>query len=589
MKKRKYGFKIAYKIFIFTTVISFIPMIIINTVFYNKIRQTVEDEVVASYQHLIQQYVSNVEYKLALYDNIMGEISSNNLVQDFLTFLQQVKNPDEVREARVTLLEDVNKYLSDKFVAGLNELTLYPLGNRAVLYHSHIGNVDRLDDRSWIQSMLDTGNKTNFYVRRDWADRKVISFYAVIRDTDRYAPDNILGLARLDTFVSNFFALTNIPAVSENVNLAIVDQNRDPLYGTGDLYDWKNKKEMIENAWSHGENHVEIDGREYRILNQKIARYGWSVLLLFDYGAIRQQVREATMSIFIMSLTLYIILFMICILFSASVSARLKVLTDKMEKVKSGAFATQPVVTGRDEIAEIDHDFNNMIVRLHKLINENYVQNIERKEAELRALRFQINPHFLYNTLELINSMASVYGCDDIGKISQNLGQMFRYNMSGSDSDFATLREEIEHIQNYTSIEKVRFEDKIKVKIEVSQDLLECRVPRFILQPLVENAFRHGFRDKTDGCVVIHAERKDSYLCILVQDNGQGIAKERLDDINRSIHSQETGIASARTDTGIGLYNINRRIQLCCGEAYGIQMKSQEGKGTEVWIRLPAE
>lgn len=594
MPLRNYKFKIAYKILIFTILISFIPMILLSILFYKKIVQTVKDEVIASYDHISQQYVSSIEYKLALYQNIMEEISSNILVQDFLLFLQQVTDHQEISKARVTILEDVNKYLSDKLITSLNGITLYPLGNKAVLYHSHCGNIKNLDNYQWITSIINSDSINHFYSYHDWAKKNVISFYNVIRDRSKYASkNNKIGLIRLDTYASDLFALTKKPLYSKgNMKIIILDENGDILYDIGDLNISNTKKEEIIEAAHNREQIIKINDNKYIVINRQISQYGWSTLLLLEYGEISKKIYDGTAFLIIMTLIIYMILFAVCIVFSLSISRRLKILTAKMQKVKAGILVTQPTVGGNDEIAYIDNNFNDMVVKLNEMINQNYIQNIEKKEAELRTLRFQINPHFLYNTLELINSMASVYDCDEIGVVSQKLGEMFRYNIGNIDSDFATLYEEVEHIQNYYSIQKIRLEDNIRVIIDVPDELLEHEIPRFILQPIVENAFKYGFgNNKLQGTIRIRARTMGQHLYIMVEDDGEGIEKERLEFVKSYISNEKTNIndylGEKDARKGIGLYNVNSRIKLCYGDTYGIQIESEKGKGTKVIIRIP--
>lgn len=592
MLLEKYRFKIVYKILIFTILISFVPMILLSILFYNKIAQAVKAEVVASYDHISEQYASNIEYKLALYENIMEEISSNALVQDFLLFLQQVDDPQEISKARVTILEEVNKYLSNKLITGLNSITLYPLGNKAVLYHEHLGNIKNLDNYQWIKSIIDSDSTYHFYSYYDWAKKQVISFYSVIRSGRKYANFNKIGLIRLDTYASNLFALTKPSVSKDNMKIVILDENTDILYDIGDLnISNENKKQIIESVYSN-KQHVEISRNKYIVINRQISKYGWSILLLLEYNEISKKIYDGTLFTIIMTLVIYIILFIICLIFSSSMSRRLKILTDKMKKVKAGALVIEPTVGGSDEIAYIDKNFNDMVVKLNDMINQNYIQNIKKKEAELRTLRFQINPHFLYNTLELINSMASVYDCDDIGIVSQKLGQMIRYNISNINSDFATLYEEIEHIQNFYTIQKMRFGDNIKIIIDVPDELLEHEIPRFILQPIVENAFKHGFRsNKLEGTIKISARIIGQHLYVIIEDDGEGMEQERLEFVSSYINNEKINngyIGENDARESIGLYNVNSRIKLCYGDDYGIQIESEKEIGTKIIIRIPS-
>lgn len=218
---------------------------------------------------------------------------------------------------------------------------------------------------------------------------------------------------------------------------------------------------------------------------------------------------------------------------------------------------------------------------------------IFNKQTELAALQSQINPHFLYNTLDSIRSEALINGDKEVAYMIETLASFFRYSISRK-GNLVPLRDELENTNNYMIIQKYRFNNRFSLEIQIDdedQQAMDCYVPRLLIQPIVENAIYHGFEDMTEGGVVtIDVAMNDSDLVLTVSDNGKGMNLRELDILNNHIHSHTTGIEvknKQNNNTGIALENSNKRIQLWFGEKYGINVYSTEGFGTDVEIIVP--
>lgn len=228
----------------------------------------------------------------------------------------------------------------------------------------------------------------------------------------------------------------------------------------------------------------------------------------------------------------------------------------------------------------------------HEIIREHSV-NILDKQAQINALQSQINPHFLYNTLESIRGQALIEGNKEIASIAETLAVFFRYNISQK-GYLVTLREEINNIKNYFKIQEYRFEDRftLELNIDESEGIYDCYIPKLTIQPIVENAIFHGLETKGEkGKVVVKVDRTDNRIIIVVSDDGVGINIETLNGINHKLsdHSSftENENVNKSTSSGIALINVNKRIELVFGQDYGLQVYSTQGLGTDVEITLP--
>lgn len=260
-----------------------------------------------------------------------------------------------------------------------------------------------------------------------------------------------------------------------------------------------------------------------------------------------------------------------------------------MKKSKtSNLLVTDKYLNRKDEIGVLYHQYNQMIDEINAHIKERYQNRIIVLDSQMKALEAQINSHFLYNTLECINSIAEIEEVERIAVMSKALGDMFRYSIK-TESELVTLNEELSHVRNYVSIQKIRFGDKIHVVYDIPENLLEEKILKLIIQPLVENAYYHGLENKkTKGILTIKAVLDEIHIRISISDNGAGIAQDHLEELRNLLRKppQFTDLGH-RTKQSIGLKNIQSRIQLYYGQNYGITVESVPGQGTEVQIYIP--
>jgi len=241
-----------------------------------------------------------------------------------------------------------------------------------------------------------------------------------------------------------------------------------------------------------------------------------------------------------------------------------------------------------DEITELGMSFNIMVSKIKELLDSKIKEQENLKKSELRALQAQINPHFLYNTLDAIIWMAQSNENQQVIELVQALSSFFRISLSGG-KDWIALDEEIQHVRSYLAIQKIRYRDILDYRFEVSQDILDGTTLKLILQPLAENSLYHGIKNKRGGGMIVVRGFKQSknQLLLQVEDNGIGFLPEELDRI-RSVLGNELE-ETEFLDSGFGIYNVDRRIRLFYGKRYGLEIESQNGEGTCVTVSIPYE
>ena len=278
--------------------------------------------------------------------------------------------------------------------------------------------------------------------------------------------------------------------------------------------------------------------------------------------------------------------------FSKNFSDRINILRSEMHKVVKGNFNIKKSMDGNDEISEVYDDLYIMMESINKLIDEVYIRKIQQeklmvkqKEAEFKMLANQINPHFLYNTLETIRMRAFCSGDRELASIVKKLGKIMRRNLEVSNKN-VSFESELELVKNYLEIQGLRFKGKVEHEFNIEIDSKKYNILPLLLQPIVENAFVHGLEGtKEKGKIVVSAFEDLGYLLVEISDNGCGMSKERLEFINDNLgktNKKENGHQS------IGMGNINERIKIFYGDEYGIHVFSELNVGTKVVLVLPA-
>lgn len=261
--------------------------------------------------------------------------------------------------------------------------------------------------------------------------------------------------------------------------------------------------------------------------------------------------------------------------FSRRITRPVEQLVSAMREMGRGEFGRRLPTSGNDEMQYLTEKYNEMGERIQTLIRENYESEIRKKESEIMALNLQLNPHFLYNTLNIVNLMALEDGNDEVSKMLISLSEMLRYTFRNR-QELVTFEEEYRWIRNYISIMQVRYEGRFKPCYEVEENVMEKKLPKLLLQPLVENSIIHGFKGRESGGIVtLSAALRKERLVIIVRDNGRGMDPRELEAAMHGDHSR------------IGLGNAVRRLQLIYGGEGSLEVETCPGEGTEIVISIP--
>ncbi|WP_379139961.1 sensor histidine kinase [Paenibacillus sp. sgz500992] len=344
---------------------------------------------------------------------------------------------------------------------------------------------------------------------------------------------------------------------------------------------------VVENLPSlQGDKDVIVQQESDRlIVASKLSFSGWWVMSITPDEDLNVELNEMKRYLLIVISILIFVSTLIASIVSQTISSPLKKVIREMKQVEIGNFRGVVNVSSYQEINILVASFNRMVRRIEELIERVKLSSVSEKNAELHALQSQVNPHFLYNTLDMIYWMLDEEGNEQLGELVLSLSSMFRYSSQWEDGAEVTLEEEMEQIGHYLKIIAIRLEGRLHIVAEVDERWLNIRVPKMTVQPVIENAVKHGLESlNRQGILKVYTREEGNVLKLFVEDNGNGMNAEQLERLQDSLNGDSPKEGGKG---GIGLQNLHRRLQYMFGDGYGLQIQSLPGEGTQVAIMLP--
>ena len=519
-------------------------------------------------QLIIQNKEDDLENMLNLIDmSITEQMLQFNTILDSFSESRYVKGLLLVGENR----EDENKeYLRDlsAYFVSIRNIYLVNRENKLIFCYQE----DTLPkDESMTSSLRESKNNPEKTIYLAGNERDSIFLLRSIRKGDV-----VLGTAILE-FSPEIFTKLLINNLSNfrHQYTFIVDKEGGIVCSNNSVQ--TEYLETVQKRYAAGERRFSFiwDKKQYFVCGQLNGISGWRILSVIALDDIFPQIRILKERIYLFVILALVLGMIISLLLAWSVTQPLKQLSEEMGRIKSGNLDSKIESKRKDEVGILIDSYNYMIGEIKRLVNEVYEEKMAQKTAEIKALQAQINPHFLYNTLDTVNWMLLDRGEDDISDIILNLGDLMKYSISGS-NNLVPLREEIKYVRSYLEIQKCRMEDRLDYSISVADNCIECKCPKLLLQPIVENAIKHGIEPLArSGRIEIEAFLGRGGLNILIKDNGKGMEEEEIENIISG-------------NANIGLNNVMKRIKLLYGQEYGLHIQSQKNEGTEVDLSIPA-
>ncbi|MEK4450599.1 histidine kinase [Paenibacillus odorifer] len=440
--------------------------------------------------------------------------------------------------------------------------------------------------QSFVKNQSSMINSSDYPINKD---KSFMGYHRLLRSIVSREPQAVLSLYFNSSVTDEI--MKDIP-FSKGQHLMYVSPDNEPfVVDDPGFYQQGEQEGLLKELTPASGGRVTWSDKEekYLVIYDISKKEGWKLIKPIPYKEIYEAATTTRKLNYFIGLLFLIVSVILVSFISNKITSPLKNLSLQMKRFSTGSFDAEAQVEGKDEIAYLSRHFNKMVEKTNELINERYKMKIVEKNAVLKALEAEINPHFLYNALQAISTKALKNNNDDIVDMVDNLAMTLRYCISGKDVVHA--REELKHIERYLALQKARFGNRMQVAYQWEDHLLELEIPKLSIQTLVENCIKHALEKvSTTITITIEAHVTPSHTVISVTDDGPGFSGERLEQVRNSLQIQwedQGGENAAESDTeSIGLKNLNTRLKLLYGEAAGLAITSDAG-GTKMDMRLP--
>ena len=538
----------------------------------NYYAQSKAEQLVSSIDHAAETlYDHNFDGYSALWEVLESETLNPNEKQMYVgLMLDDLLAADRAVSAAHFVTPDGTTY--SRFYSQQKSLRTTPIAHHTLPDNAaseprNLFILKTAEEQEWCNGSTDTV----FTIARNYMDTRSLNAVASVSLGTLYVDIRTDALDELLTSL-NLGQLGNVAIVDSKTNQVLYCLNPDIVVP------------MPETWNTQGGGYV---SNRYTTYYEPIGTSDYQILVAFD----RQELLSInTTTRIYLGLTLVVavaLIMILSLLFSGRISTPARQLKKAMEEVRSGDLNTRVDIHSGDEMEYLGEGFNQMVEKLSETIHEVYMAEITRQHAELNSLKMQIQPHYLYNTLDVIRMSALEENDKKTARLIESLSRQLRYVM-GSHQDRVTLRQELDSLKEYGVLMEARYEGRIKLRLDVADRDLDLYVPKLLLQPFVENAIQHGLRDKPEGGIIlIEVIRLPDALQIMVFNDGNPIKEERLEHIRAFLATAPIGKKDEAGIVSVGMKNTYDRIKLNCGDDYGFTLNSDETMGVMVTVRLP--
>lgn len=568
-------------VFAGSAILVLVAVLIVTFVSLQYTRSSIFENSVIYTKTIINQMNQNIDSYIDYMDNIASLFSGGEDVQEVLFS----ENPDQ--ESINRLREQFHMILEGR--DDIKNLGILTLGGNGLINDGSETVNENLDvcEQEWYQNAIKANGKsvlTSSHVQhvvkgeRPW----VITLSRAIPNlSSEEEPDSVFFI---DLNYSAISELCDQNSMSETGYVFIVDENGNIVYHPQQqqLYN-ELQTENIALVMNSKEDTVQTDTatEEKLYTMSRSEKTGWTVVGCMNVDELLKRSKQAQSIYLLMSIVLVVVAMIISSLIARNITLPIQKLRDSMVKVQQGDFETADVeVTTENEIGSLTKSFNVMTHRIQELMEQNVHEQEEKRKSELKALQSQINPHFLYNTLDSIIWMAEGKKNEEVVLMTAALARLLRQSIS-NEEELVSIGQEIEYARSYLTIQKMRYKDKLEFQIDVSPSIKSVPIIKLVLQPIIENAIYHGLKYKeSKGLLIVKGYEEEDNVVLQIIDNGVGMDEDKL------LHIFDKHKVNYHSN-GVGVYNVQRRLLLYYGNGYGISYKSRQGEGTTATVTIP--
>ena len=530
---------------------------------------------------LIGQVNNDIDSYISYMENISFIVANNSDVRDYL-FTENLtwERSGQLQERIVTLFQTVSDTREDITNIALLPDRREPLINDG---RAELNPYTDIAELEWYQKALAAEGQA--VISTSHVQNAIAGEYdwvvTLSRSITNKASPGVQGVFFVDLNYNSISDLCERISLGDRGYIYILDENGGIVYHPQQQLIYSGMKdELISEVMdTDTPSFLTDDGRLYTVSRSEAT--GWIVVGVSYVSELMAGADEARVTYLLVAMVLLAVAMLLAFVLSDKITRPIKSLELSMKEVEKGNFSHVALeVRENNEIGRLSRNFNTMTREIQNLMEQSEKEQQAKRKYELKVLQSQINPHFLYNTLDSIIWMAEWGKNQEVVKMTSSLARLLRRSIS-NEQEVVTIEEEIDYTEAYLTIQKMRYQDKLEYEIEVDPDIRKEETVKLVLQPVVENAIYHGIKYKEGkGLIQIRGFQEEGSIILRLQDDGRGMDQDTLEHIFEK-HVRDT------KSNGVGLQNVHERIRLYYGTAYGLSFESEPGKGTTVRIRLP--
>lgn len=597
IKNKLYNVNLKRKIIVSFVVMVAIPILLISFLLFDNLEKYLTHNTIKNHTNELNLEHYKMINNVSIISNISQVVMENEDIIEFITNSHNIENYDFYKLSSnvynyMSNLQNNNQYISD--------INIFIENDKINEIWPFIYNNSRIENQKWYTDLLESDEDTSwslFCTNNDievfhYTGQKdgslVVSLNSKIRDIN----NKIIGVARVSMKVEDFLPIMINKTLNKYSNVFIYNKKTKEVSGekkfleeNNNIYDIDEFFQNIEGKFNGGDGSFELENlrEEFKILYKKAPIINCYIVDVISLNSLTKEITN--IKIYTIIGTIIIILILICVIWFMTdrILKRLYIIIDSLKEVKDGNFNSSIPVYGEDEIGLLAHNFRRLMEKINSLIRESVRKEMATKEAEVKALKTQIDAHFLYNTLENIKMIAEVEGNYTVSDSLVTLGDLVRYNTKWN-NEYVMLNEEIMHTRNYISLMALRYDYNINLNICIDENLEGTSILKMIIQPLVENSVKHGISkilNSREGNIDINIKSNKDFIIVSVSDDGVGMNGEKRILLQHHIQGD------ININFGLGLRNVYERIRLAYGDKAHIYITSEESKGTKIALKIP--
>lgn len=562
-----------------------IPLIFMGTMLYRNTERIIQDKSITYSLDILKM----IELRMNDFANNMISVSEDLLSDTAIHDTLQIKEDQPKNEYYYTMRNRITNTLK-RICLSRNEIQSIAIISKYGTYYTYDLNSGRASIEEIIpyQAMLNKAREAEgspvWYLDKD-NEGSIRNIYLArtVNSIDDFQEIGMIAILIKKDYLKTVYADLSTSFMQ---NIDILSKDNEWIIGTNPNFKRQSSNEVV--YLTDKKRDYQIDKVSNILLSYiKVETCDWKIVTEISLDELNRDLNQFKVWFVIITLCTILVLSIFSILVAIDIIEPINRLVSGIKKVQEENVYEEVIVDRKDELGYLSKCFNKMSQDIDTLLNRVYKEQLTRKEAELKALQAQINPHFLFNTLESINWMAQLNNVPEIRDMVTSLASLIEASI-GKGSPLIPLSQELKYVDNYILIMKNRYGDRLIYESDIDRSLIRSKVPKLLLQPIIENAIYHGIdKKRKQGQIKLMIKKDQENVHIEVMDNGKGMTEEEAKELNQRFKDNNDDYLLKKNRRGIGLENVNRRIKLFFGNQYGLYIESEYEQYTKVHVIVP--